>query len=278
MGFADAPVWLAGLIMAIAFPLAMEAGYRLHAVLARGPADGEASSGAGHIVSAALALLGLLIGFTFAMAAERYETRRALVVGEANAIGTTYLRDQLLAEPERGRLLVLLGDYAKVRQSFAAAGVDARRLDDVDARTAEVQARIWAETGAALRAPAAAPFTTSVLQTTNDMFDFAATQRAALDARVPDGVFSMLALFAALAAAIMGYGLAAGRRRHLVASSGLFVMVAMAIALVIDLDQPHAGGIRVSQTPLNRMAASIARDLARAFPGSIEPGNAHKAL
>jgi hypothetical protein len=74
---------------------------------------------------------------------------------------------------------------------------------------------------------------------------------------VPQGVLWALASFALATAAIMGYGLAAGGRRHRVASSGLFVLVALAIALIVDLDQPRSGLITIVQTPLDRAAASI---------------------
>jgi hypothetical protein len=259
-GFADAPVWLDAAIMVVGFPLAVEVGYRLHKAFLREPGEAPTDSSVAQMVSAALALMGLLIGFTFAMAADRYETRRELVVSEANAIGTTRLRYELFDAPERGRLLVLLKDYMVARQAFAGAGTDADKLDQVDHQTEVIQAAIWRETGSALHNPASASLTTSVLQATNAMFDQAASRRAALDARVPNGVFAMLALFAGLTAAIVGYGLAAGHKRHLVVSSGLFVMVALAITLIIDLDQPRGGLITISQAPLDRLAATMKDD------------------
>jgi hypothetical protein len=255
----DVPAWLTGLILAILFPLAVEAGFRLHGMFSRRGPDEDSESGAGYIVSAALALLGLLIAFTFSMSANRFEARRHLVVEEANAISTVWLRQQLLAEPERSRLAGLMRDYVKERRAFVAAGSDRARLDANWASTGALQQRIWTETGAALRAPTAAPLTTAVLQATNDMFDLAASQRAALDAHVPPAILQALILYAAASAGVMGYGLSTGARRHLVASTTLFVLVALTIALIIDLDQPHRGGIRVLQTPLDRTAADILR-------------------
>ncbi|MDR3508258.1 MAG: hypothetical protein P4L64_10210 [Caulobacteraceae bacterium] len=257
MSIADAPAWLSGLIMILAFPLAVEAGFRLHKRTRRATDQGDDAGGVGHVISAALALLGLLIGFTFMMAAERYETRRQLVIQEANAISTTYLRAQMFDEPARTRLTDLVADYARQRLAFAAAGMDDARLDAVDTRTAALQTRLWGEIRTALATPQGAPLTTSMLQAANDMFDLAATRRAALDARVPEGVFRMLAIFALATAAIMGYGLCAGGRRHGLLSSGLFVLVALTIALIIDLDQPRSGSIRVSQVPLERTVAPM---------------------
>ena len=251
----DAPVWLIGPVMVIAFPLAVEAGYRFHALSHAAKSEGD-EGGAGYIVSAALALLGLLIGFTFSMSSERYETRRHLVVDEANAISTTWLREQLLDEGSRGDLAPLMRDYVQTRQAFAFSW-SGRALAANEARTQALQQQIWTRTAAALREPAAAPLTTSLLQTTNDMFDLAATRRAARDAKVPAAVLWALIVCAATGALIMGYGLAAGGRRHLVASSGLFALIALSITLIVDLDQPRQGSIQVSTAPMDRVAADI---------------------
>ena len=75
----------------------------------------------GYVVSAVLGLLALMLGFTLAMAVDRYETRRALVLEEANAIGTTYLRAQLFGEPHRARLSKLLVEYNDNRLALALA-------------------------------------------------------------------------------------------------------------------------------------------------------------
>lgn len=267
MNLTQAPVWLSGLILAVILPMAAEAGYWLHRRIARTPSDVDASNGAGHVVSAALALLGLLIGFTFAMAADRYETRRLLVVEEANAISSAYQLYQLLDDPARGQLSALMLGYMHVRQTFAAADTDETRLNLVDTSSGAIADRIQTQTAVALRAQSDARFSAPILNANNAVFDLAATRRAAIDARVPQGVFTVMIIFAFTTALIMGYGLSAGRQRHRVASTGLFVLVAMAISLIMDLDDPGSGGIRVSQAPLDRAAAVIAIDMARPHPG-----------
>jgi hypothetical protein len=264
---ADAPVWLSGLLMAVAFLIAMEIGYRLHLRVMGGREDRDRSEGAGHVVTAALGLLALLIAFTFEMSSQRYELRRQLVVEEANAITVNYLRDQLFDEPARGQLSAVMVDYAKDRADFGDQGVDTKTLDAADARDAVFQQRIWQETALALRARAAAPLTTSVLEATNSMIDAAASRRAALEARVPERVFAELVLYAFATAVIMGYTLAVGRRRHRVASTVLFILVALAISLIADLDQPRTGAIIVSQAPIQRaVAAIVAAEAAKPHP------------
>src|SRR5882672_11281158 len=92
-----APLWLIWLVVTAGLMIAHEIGYLFRRFSAkRRPDGGETSDSIGHRLPAALALLGLLIAFTFSMAADRFATRRALVVSEGNAIGTTYLRLQLL--------------------------------------------------------------------------------------------------------------------------------------------------------------------------------------
>src|SRR3954468_6879483 len=97
------PIWLMTLVIAVVLLGAGEMGYRV----ARRRGDAEKSD-EGHVLSAMLALLGLLVGFTFSIAVTRHELRRSLVVEEANAIGTEYLRAQLVPEPFGARLVEAL--------------------------------------------------------------------------------------------------------------------------------------------------------------------------
>lgn len=254
---AGAPSLILAIVLALLFALGMEGGWRLHGLAQRGRAAESASTGAGYVVSGSLGLLSLLIGFTLAMSLDRYEVRRRLVVAEASAISTVWLRDEVLDQPFRGRLEELLREYVKERRALAAVGLGGGALDAADRRTAALQASIWQETLAGLRASGASPFTTVVIQATNQMFDLPAERRAALDAEVPPPVLWVLVAVAFIAAMLTGYGLAAGRHRHRLASAGLFVAAALAITLIFELDQPRSGLIQVPQAPLDRLAASI---------------------
>lgn len=262
-----APLPLIGVALALGLILMQELGYRCQGLMARWGrtrADGE---GAGHLLSAALALLGLLIAFTFSMAASRYEDRRALVLAEANALSTTYLRVQALDEPYRDRLSGLVLSYGDLRQGFFTAGEDPARLAQSDQQTDALQARIWTELTAAVRAAPTATINPSLLDSANELFDLAASRRAALDARVPPAILRALTLYAFVAAAMLGYSLASGGRRHGVASTALFVLVALAVTLILDLDRPRAGSVTVSQAPFTRTLDGIrALEAARIKP------------
>ncbi len=263
---------LGWLMLALVLILAAEAGYRIHLwARKRVKNEDEDDAGSGYVLSAALGLLGLLIAFVFGMAADRYEGRRQLVLQEANAISTAVLRYDLLPEPHRTQLIQTMADYVKVRREFFDFGDDMAQVKAAEARTDELQGQIWAEAGAAVRTPQGEPLVNLVINATNEMFDLATSRHAALDARVPARALHVLILYAIVAAAIMGHGLAPGGRRHLVATSGLFVLVALAISLIIDLDSPRVGSVRVPQAPMEQISDQVVKMAAKLAPNAAAP-------
>ncbi len=243
-------------IVALVMMLAEEAGFRLQLLIGRGATPSESTDGASYIAGAALGLLSLLIGFTFALSADRYETRRRLVVEEANAISTTWLRQQLLDDPQRSRLAAMMADYVKAREAVVGAGLGPSAR--IDSGTEALQAGIWRETGIALRTPTGAPYIVPLLTSTNQMFDLASSRRAELEAHVPTAILWVLILYATATAAMTGYNLSASRRRHRAAASALCVLTALGIFLIVDLDyRPHHGSIQVPDTALRRVAGQI---------------------
>lgn len=247
------------LVLAVVLILAAEAGYRLHGwARSRTKSDpDDDDSGSGYVLSGALGLLGLLTAFVFGMAADRYEGRRQLVLAEANAISTAALRYDLLPEPHRSVLIKSMADYVKVRRAFFDEGADMEKVKAAEDRTEAVQAVIWAQMGQAVKTPEGGPLVNLVVNSTNEMFDLAAARHAALEARVPGRAMHVLILYAVVAAAILGHGLAPGGRRHLISTSGLFVLIALAISLIIDLDSPRVGSVHVSQAPMEHVAQQV---------------------
>jgi hypothetical protein len=242
--------------LALLFLLSLAAGGRVYRALNGSDGADHASTGAGYLVGASLGLLSLLIGFTLALSLDRYEVRRRLVVEEADAVQTVWMRDHLLAQPYRGALDALLRDYVKERLLLPSLASQAT-LDAADERSAALQQQIWQQTAAALRMPDDLPLTTAVLQATNDMFNLPSDRRAALDADVPPLVLWTVVFVAMTAAALTGYALAAGKHPHRVASGALFVAMALTISLIIELDLPRSGFIKVPQTQFERTAATI---------------------
>jgi hypothetical protein len=256
------PIWIKGLALALVMLLTVEAGYRLNLrVTPAKPGGGEigGADGWGTLVTGTLTLLALLISFSVSMAVDRFENRRQLVVDEANAISTTYLRAQLLSEPARDRLSALIAHYARDRTALFLAGEDVKRVAHASAETEVDQDELWRATGDALRQPQDATLTTSLLQTTNQMFDLASARQAAVEMGVPRRVLLILIVYPIVTAGMVGFGLRAGGKRHLVGSTLFFLMVAMAVYLIMDLDQPRSGGILVSEASMDRVNAAIAK-------------------
>ena len=161
-------------------------------IRARRPAAVEQNSGSFKTLEGAvLGLLALLLGFSFAMAVNRYDLRKQLEVEEANAIGTTWLRTDTLAEPARGAERQLLKQYVPARLEFVAAGNDADAVQHSLAQSSELQARIWAIAAgdtATHRDPVTALFVSSL----NDMIDVTEKRTAALENRIPAMTWAML--------------------------------------------------------------------------------------
>src|SRR5262245_15194612 len=108
------PLWMLFIATIVAIVLAEECGYRLGRARGR-RADSESDSPVGAMVAAELGLLAFLLAFTFGIASSRFDTRRQVLLDEANAIGTTYLRAAMLPEPQRAEVRHLLRDYVDVR-------------------------------------------------------------------------------------------------------------------------------------------------------------------
>lgn len=215
--------------------------------------DRDAGESTGYLVSSSLALLGLLIGFTFSMAVQRFDDRRAAVVEEANAISTVYARAGLFEEPIASELQSHIARYAKSRRDFVNAGEDTKALSAVAGEAAEAQDQIWAVMKRALQQRDSADLTTATLNSMNEMFDIAATRQALIEAHIPNMVMAVLIGFAVATAYLLGYGAAQERQRHQAATTMVFALVAIAISLIVDLDRPRLGFIKIDQDPMERL-------------------------
>jgi len=207
-----------------------------------------------YVVSAVLGLLALLMGFTFSLSADRYEARRALVLEEANAIGTAWLRTQLLEEPHRTRISGLLVAYAdnRIRLSETASVEEARPLLAVNDR---LVFDLWAATDAAFPTIQHLDFSSTYLDSMNLVIDLDASRKAARLVRVPTTVFLVLILYMAVSAYVMGYVLVGNRSRA--SGLSLLFLLTLALALIIDIDRPGKGTVRESEGPMAALVASL---------------------
>ena len=203
----------------------------------------------GVVEAALVGLVALLLAFGLTMAVDRYETRRASVVDEANTIGTTYLRAQTLAEPMRTRSLTLLKDYTDVRIALSETVPDSGAFQAASARSVEIQNELWALAGDALKAGPTDSAPRLYVETLNEMIDADTTRVAALDNRIPQPVLWLQLTASVLALGVLGMLLASHDRGVLMAllAAGL---VTVMLLVIFDLDRPQRGLITISDAPL----------------------------
>jgi hypothetical protein len=265
MGWIEyAPLWLIALAMMALLILAHEVG---RAFARRARAGAEKREEPGYLVSSALALLGLLMAFTFAAAQERFRLRENLVVAEANSLGTTYLRVELLDAAARGDLGQLLLRYAELRvadqPARPAAGAAGARAQ------AALQARIWTSLDRALRTNTQTTVDLALINTVNETFDLAAARRAAREQRVPVAVLRTL-VFSAMAVALM-LGFVGGRQpRQFGVFAASNLLLTLAFCLILDLDRPLSGRVQVLDAPMQRALEAI-RQAEAARPAPVPP-------
>jgi len=199
-------------------------------------------------------LLALLLGFTFALAVNRFETRRALVLEEANAIGTAYLQTQVLPQPHRERLSMLLIRYTDNRVVLAQQETPEsrrQRLADND----RIVNDIWAATLAGFDSIKHLDMSNALVSSVNAVIDMDTSRKAGRMTHVPEEVFWVLIVYVLVAAAIIGYIVRSRSNFHL--ACVMHVLIVMSLMLIIDIDRPAAGGIRESQYPMELLSASM---------------------
>lgn len=204
-----------------------------------------------------LGLLALLLGFTFSLSLARHDDRSRAVVAEANAIGTAWLRTDLIEEPARTELRRLMRAYLGARLASARLTMveDADRAE-MHAAAQAAFAQLWSIAGATAR-DAGSPATLSFVTALNAMFDAYGDRTAALERHVPELVLALLFVTLLFLSWVLGYASTVSGVRP---TSPLIVMVFLIITLVfliIDLDRPRRGFIAIDQSALLDLGADI---------------------
>jgi hypothetical protein len=246
------PLWaLFGATVALVL-LAIEAGFRLGRWRQRG-AEHERETPVGAIVGAILGLLAFLLAFTFGMAASRFDTRRELVLDEANAIGTTYLRAALLPEPQRAEVRALLRDYVDLRLEAVQPGKAAAALE----RSEELQGRLWAQ-AVTVAEKRPTPITGLFVQSLNEVIDLHSKRvTLGLRNRIPVTIWGALYWTAILAMAGVGYHAGLTSANRTLATLALAVTFSGVLWLIADLDRPQEGLLKVSQQAMIDLQKSL---------------------
>jgi hypothetical protein len=237
------PLWAIFLGSGVLLLVALEGGYQLGG-WRRSRISDEKEQPVGAMVASILGLVALVLGFTFSLAASRFDARRMAVLEEANAIGTTYLRAQILDEPERFKVSGLLREYVAMR----IAGKQESKTEQAVARSEALHDQLWTQAAAAARKATASIMTGLFINWLNDVIDLHAKRvLVGLRSRIPLVIWIGVFGLAMLGMTAVGYqsGLAATKRSP--AMLGLVTAFAVVLLLIADLDRGHEGLLRVSQ-------------------------------
>jgi uncharacterized membrane protein len=206
---------------------------------------------------ASVALLGLLLAFTFAIALGRYDQRRLAVVAESNAIGDFYTCASLLKEPYRSRLQDVIREYAQDQLDSPHERLTGANEKEATQRTLERFARMTNIANEAIAA--GTPIANPLTFTLNNVTSCNASRLAMYQERLPWSIVVLLFVAAVVPAFLIGEKQGAAQKVHLSGSVSFIALVALVVFVILDLNEPHRGMIVVSQEPLERVTQSMSK-------------------
>jgi hypothetical protein len=208
---------------------------------------GEQEGPTGMLVGSILALLAFLLAVTMGMASDRFDARRGVVLDEANAIGTTYLRAGYLPEPASSQIRELLRQYVPLR----IVVTDQENVAQDIRRSEEILSQLWTIGQDVAKTTGQGDLVSLFLDSLNETIDLHETRvTAGIYARVPETVLLLLVGGSALSLGMVGYSAGLTKRRGFLNALVLVLALGAVIMIVVDLDRPREGFIQVSQQPL----------------------------
>jgi hypothetical protein len=246
--------WLLPAVLLILLGLSIELPFRFWKV----PEASKVTDGTFNTMQAALLTLGaFVLGLSFSQASARYDARRALVVKEANSIGTTWLRADQLAPADAATFRRILTNYTAIRlKAYSTPGqplLYQQALDESD----RDQAALWSIASGSLRARDSNLGLSLLVQTLNDTIDVSAEQLQALRGRVPTAMLVLMIVLIALGTLSIGIRFARDKSRPVLMSAIFVVASVVVINMVIDYDRPQTGFVNVNLDPLQRQLLSM---------------------
>ena len=229
--------------------------------------SGDAAEGIGAVDGAVFAVLGLLIAFTFSGATARFDTRRQLIVEETNDIGTAYLRLDLLPADSQPALREAFRSYLDARIETYRSFPDIAAVRKWFGAANELQRQIWRQAVDAVRIDGALPSAPMLLlPALNAMIDITTTRALATQMHPPRVVFVMLFGLALGASLLAGYGMTGSKIRSRFHMLGFAFVMATAIFVILDLEYPRLGLIRVDA--FDQALVDLRESMNRDVPGT----------
>jgi hypothetical protein len=230
----------------------VEFGFRLGGRRAR-KHEGVRQTSVGTLVAATMGLLAFMLAFTFGQQWSRFDTRRELVLAEANAIRAAYLRADLLTEPQRTESRALLREYVGVRVDSTREG----RIGEALSRSGQIHERLWG-IAAAFAKEHGSSVASLFAQSVNEIIALHfKRERAGLHNRISIAIMVTLSFLAVLAMTSMGYHVGVAGERAPLVMFALAVAFSAVMFLIYDLDRPQAGFLRTSQRDLIELSRKL---------------------
>jgi hypothetical protein len=221
----------------------LEAGRRLGRARQQRDEEG-ARAGLGAVEGAIFALMGLLVAFTFSGAASRFDMRRQLIIDEANAIGTAWLRLDVLPAAAQPELRDLFRRYLDTRLAVHQSGPDVASARAELARAAALQGEIWKRAVSACQ-EVPNPVVAQVIPALNEMLDIASTRTFTAQIHPPVVIYCLLGVLALVCSLLAGYAMAHGRVRSWIHILAFALIMATTVYVILDLEFPRLGFIRI---------------------------------
>ncbi len=244
------PIFAIGVIV---FLLVHEVGFRVGRWW-RGRVNPEQRDHVSIVLGGLLGVLGLMLAFAFGMSETRFQARRELVVDEANAIGTTYLRAAYLPEPQSSEIRAELKEYTDI----LLQAPHAKDLRPLLAREQALHASMWQHALEVERARPDSPTVAIFLTSLNETIDLFETRLVTVFAyRIPTIIVATLYAVALLAMGLIGYGAGLAAARNLLSTAMMVTAIAAVLYLIIDLDRPGQRLFKVAQRAMQDTRQSM---------------------
>ncbi len=242
------PLWLVYLLTVGLFLLVAEIGFRIGTLMHRRNPTAQKGPTTGAVVGSLLGLLAFLLAFTIGIVLNQHNQRKAMVVDEANAIGTSYLRASFLNETDRDATHDLLKEYVEVRIVGAA---DPAHLESAMTRSEEIHGELWSIVEDNTSQGQSSDIMALFVESVNDVIDMHTLRLTAGQMRLPRLFGFMFYAAAMVSFLLMGMvDSSDGKRNH--TATVLFALALVAVLMIIvDLDRPFEGLLTISQTAMS---------------------------
>jgi hypothetical protein len=242
------PIWAVYLGTVALVLVAAEIGYRLGIWLQRRDPTSEKTALSGMVVGSMLGLMAFLLAFCIGIVINQHNGRRAMVVTEANAVGTAYLRASFLEEPDITTTRDLLREYIEVR---LAAAADPTLLESTVSRSEQIHSQLWSIVENNANQGQDSEFMALFVESINEVIDVHSLRLAAVDLRLPRLLGLVLYVATILSFLLVGVANSSDRKRDFIPLL-LFALAFVAVFMIIvDLDRPQEGLLTVGQTALS---------------------------